>query len=104
MSSLAPFPLAANERQSRVDWLMLGAIGGLMIRGYNQPWVRQVIWYGAGACALAGVCFVDYRIVARWSLVIYFLTILMLIVVLIPSFGSTQGWGARRWIDFGPFS
>ena len=123
MNSLAPFPLAANERQSRVDWLMLGAIGGLMvigvffvygatmvsdsasmIRWYNQPWVRQVIWYGVGACALAGVCFVDYRIVARWSLVIYFLTILMLIVVLIPSLGSTQGWGARRWIDFGPFS
>ena len=27
------FPLAANERQSRVDWLMLSAIAGLMVLG-----------------------------------------------------------------------
>ena len=117
------FPIGTQERQSRVDWLMLAALGGLMVMGvffvfsatmasesaalirwYNQPWVRQIIWYALGIGALATVCLVDYRILSRYSLLIYWFTILMLIVVLIPKIGSTQGWGARRWIDFGPFS
>jgi len=74
------------------------------IRWYNQPWVRQMIWYVLGTGGLALACVVDYRILSRFSIIIYWLTILMLIVVLIPGLGSTQGWGARRWIDFGPFS
>ena len=56
-------PRSANERQSRIDWLMLWALFGLMVVGvffvysatmanesaalipwYNQPWVRQMIW------------------------------------------------------------
>ena len=116
-------PLGANERQSRIDWLMLAALGGLMVMGvffvysatmvsesvtlarwYNQPWARQIIWYGVGSSALAAVCVIDYRILARWSLVIYGLTILMLIAVLVPKIGSDHGWGAKRWIDLGPFS
>jgi rod shape determining protein RodA len=45
---------------------------------------------------------VDYQILARWSLVIYWATILTLIVVLIPGIGTVV-FGARRWIDFGLF-
>ena len=116
-------PFAAPERQERVDWLMLAALGGLMAVGaffvysatmvseaaatiawYNQPWVRQVIWYALGGVALGIVCLVDYRVLSRWSIVIYWGTILLLIAVLIPGLGSTQGWGARRWIDLGFFS
>lgn len=116
-------PFAAPERQERVDWLMLAALGGLMLVGaffvysatmvseaaasiawYNQPWVRQVVWYVLGTGALALVCLIDYRVFARWSLVIYWGTILLLVAVLIPGLGSTQGWGARRWIDLGFFS
>jgi len=116
-------PLATNERQSRVDWLMMAALFGLMIVGalfvysatmvnesaeltpwYKQAWVRQIVWYTAGSCAMAACCLVDYRIIARWSLVIYCATILLLIAVVIPGIGSTQGWGARRWINLGFFS
>lgn len=116
-------PFAAPERQERVDWLMLAALGGLMIVGgffvysatmvseasasikwYNLPWVRQVIWYALGGVALSVVCLIDYRVFSRWSLVIYWGTILLLLAVLIPGLGSTQGWGARRWIDLGFFS
>jgi len=123
MTPLVHNPLAVNERQSRVDWLMLGALGGLMVIGaffvysatmvsesamlvrwYNQPWFRQIIWYAIGCGALAAVCLVDYRILARWSLVIYCVTILTLIAVLVPKIGSDHGWGAKRWIDLGPFS
>ena len=112
-----------NEPQARVDWLMLLALAGLMFIGvffvysatmvsesaalvpwYNQAWVRQIFWCVLGLGAMTAMSLVDYRVVARWSAVIYGLTILLLIAVLIPGIGSTQGWGARRWIDLGPFS
>jgi rod shape determining protein RodA len=116
------FALSTNERQSRIDWLMLAALGGLMLVGvlfvysatmanesaalipwYNQPWFRQFLWYGIGLGAMGTVCLVDYRILARWSLVIYCFVILLLIAVLIPGVGADR-FGARRWIDLGPFS
>ncbi len=112
-----------NEPHARVDWLMLVALAGLMFIGvffiysatminesaslvkwYNQTWVRQIFWCVLGLGAMTGVSLVDYRVVARWAMVLYALTILLLIAVLIPGIGSTQGWGARRWIDLGPFS
>jgi rod shape determining protein RodA len=115
-------PLMANERQSRVDWLMMAALGGLMILGlffvysatmanesaaqaawYNQAWFRQLVWYAIGLGAMAAICLVDYRLIARWSLVIYGVVILLLVAVLIPGIGAER-FGARRWIDLGPFS
>src|SRR6185503_21390991 len=95
-------PIAANERQSRVDWLMMAALGGLMLIGalfvysatmvnesavltvwYNQAWFRQSVWYFVGLGAVDAICLVDYRLIARWSLVIYCIVILMLVAVLI---------------------
>jgi rod shape determining protein RodA len=115
-------PLPVNERQSRVDWLMMAALVGLMVIGvtfvfsatmanesaaltawYNQAWFRQLVWYALGLGALFAVCLVDYRLLARWSLVAYCGIILLLIAVLIPGIGADR-FGARRWIDLGPFS
>lgn len=112
-------PLGTNERQPRIDWLMMAALGGLMIIGtlfvysatmvnesaslvpwYNQAWVRQMIWYVLGLGGMATLCLVDYRILARWSLVAYVVTILLLIAV--PIIGVDR-FGARRWIDLGFF-
>ena len=117
------FNLPIIERHPRTDWLMLAALGGLMVIGaffvfsatmvseaaaqivwYNQAWVRQILWYTLGLGAMTALVFVDYRILARWSLVAYAVTILLLLAVLIPGIGTTHGWGARRWIDLGPFS
>jgi rod shape determining protein RodA len=113
------YPLAANERQARVDWVMLAALGGLMAIGalfvysatmanetavlvpfYNQAWFRQIVWYVLGLGGMAALCLVDYRILARWSLVVYVITILFLIAV--PIIGVDR-FGARRWIDLGFF-
>ncbi len=105
-----------NERGNRLDRLQLCALAGLMFLGaafvysatknqsawlpwYDQMWIRQVVWYVMGIGAGAAVCILDYHRLARWSLVIYWGTILCLVVVLIPKIGSTNGWGARRWID-----
>jgi rod shape determining protein RodA len=111
-----------NEREPKLDRLQLAALCGLMFIGamfvysatsanassailpwYDQIWIRQIIWYSLGIGASVALCLVDYHILARWSLVVYWATILCLLAVLVPHIGSTHGWGARRWIDLGPF-
>jgi rod shape determining protein RodA len=111
-----------TESQSRIDKLQIAVVCTLMLIGalfvysatmvseaetlkslFNQMWVRQLIWYAVGMGAFALICVIDYRTVSRWSLVIYGASILSLLVVLIPGIGTTHGWGARRWIDLGPF-
>src|SRR4051812_13650752 len=115
------FDVINNAQQSRVDKLQLAALAGLMLLGtafiysatmagdaagtgplYNQIWFRQIIWYAVGLGAAAGLCLIDYRSMARWSFVIYWITILLLVAVLIPGIGTWRG-GARRWIDLGFF-
>src|SRR5437762_7837264 len=73
-----------------------------MVPLYRQICFRQFIWYGLGLGCATGLCFVDYRSFARWSFVIYWATILLLVVVLVPHIGSLRS-GARRWIDLGFF-
>ena len=113
------FEAHLNERESRVDWRLIAALFGLMIVGaafiysakpplettawYNQYYVRQIIWYVIGVTGGIAVCVLDYHSLARWAIVAYWATIVLLIAVLIPGIGTTHGWGARRWIDFGPF-
>ncbi len=68
---------------------------------HKQSWFRQVIWYVLGIGGAAIVCCVNYRTLARWSMVIYWAAILMLALVL--AFGTVR-FGARRWFDLGFFS
>ena len=104
------------------DRLQIAALVGLMIVGtlfvfsatmandsaatlawYQQAWVRQLVWYALGLGAAGALCVVEYHTLARWSYVAYWAMILCLVAVLIPGIGTTHGWGARRWIDLGPF-
>jgi len=110
-----------QERQSKVDWVLLAAIAGLMVIGvtfvysatmvsdaaaqipfYNQPWFRQIVRYVLGATGMVVLCLADYHALARWSLVAYWATILLLVAVLVPYIGAMR-FGARRWIDLGFF-
>ena len=118
------FDAHLNEAKgkARVDKLQLVALCGLMLLGaafvfsatmvnesaaaaawYRQSWFRQLIWYVLGSGAAVALCFIDYRTISRWSFVVYWSTILLLIAVLIPGIGTTHGWGARRWIDLAFF-
>ncbi len=63
---------------------------------------RQALWYGVGLGLAAGVCLVDYRIFTRWAPILYWASIVSLVLVLIPGIGSVR-FGARRWIDLGLF-
>jgi len=117
------FEATLTDRQGRLDRLQIAALLGLMVIGvafvysatmatdaaralpwYYQGWIRQMIWYALGVGAAATVCLIDYHTIARWAFVAYWISILGLVVVLVPGIGSTQGWGARRWIDLGLFS
>jgi rod shape determining protein RodA len=68
---------------------------------YSQSWFRQIVWYVLGAGAAAAVCCVDYHTLARWSMVAYWVAVLMLVMVLLI---GTVRFGARRWFDLGFFS
>src|SRR5215469_1985167 len=116
-----PPTLLNQEHHERFDRLQLVALAGLMIIGtlfvysatmanpamaalpwYDQSWVRQIVWYALGIGAGAALCLVDYHTLTRWSFVAYWVTIFFLFIVLIPHVGSMR-FGARRWIDLGPF-
>ena len=111
-----------NERQPRIDKMHLIALAGLMFLGtafvysatmvtdsaraaalYDQLWFRQIVWYGIGLGAAVGICYIDYHALVRWSFLMYWISMLLLVAVLIPGIGTTHGWGARRWIDLGFF-
>jgi rod shape determining protein RodA len=111
-----------NEHKARLDKLQLAGLIGLMLLGVafvysatmagdssvgvaliNQFWFRQIIYYALGICMAVALCFVDYHTLARWSIVVYWVAILMLVLVLIPKIGTVHG-GARRWFDLGFFS
>jgi rod shape determining protein RodA len=114
------FEANLNERAGRLDRVQLAALVGLMVLGslfvysatmvsesarlapwYNQSWFRQIVWYVVGTGAAAAVCCVDYHTLARWSMIAYWVAILLLVIVL---FFGTIRFGARRWFDLGLFS
>jgi rod shape determining protein RodA len=103
----------SKEKQSRIDKPMIFAALGLMIIGVafifsastasdpnSQLWLKQAIFYALGVGLAIAFCVLDYHSWSRWSLVAYWLTILLLIAVLIF---STRRGGAKRWIDLGFF-
>jgi rod shape determining protein RodA len=108
------FDAHLNRREPQVDWPMWLAIFGLMLIGVafifsatsataayeSKFYLKQILAYGLGLTAAVVFCLFDYHKLARWSLVIYWVTILLLIAVL--AMGS-KVMGARRWIDLGVF-
>lgn len=108
-----------NERESAIQWPMVLSLFGLMLIGaafifsatsnndmfrslawYRQPWFKQVVFYYTGLACATGLCFVNYRRLARWSLVVYWIAIVLLVLVLLI---GSKVFGARRWIDLGFF-
>ena len=98
------------------DWSLLGlsfALGliGLMTlysavaSGSPSPHklmhMKQLIWYGFGLCVMVLSFMINYKILDRWALVIYFTCMSLLVSVLL--FGKYVG-GARRWLEMGPIS
>jgi rod shape determining protein RodA len=107
-------PRQHHEKNAGYDWPLLVAALCLVIIGLlfiysatgareavkGLPWFRQtyfhqIIWFLIGAGAAATICLIDYSSLARWSTVIYWLSIISLCAVFV--FGVTR-LGGRRWI------
>ena len=117
------FEATLNEKPAGLDKLQIVAVVGLMVIGAafvysaqmfrasaallaltDQWWVRQIVWYVIGLGGAGAACLVSYHTLVRWSVIAYWAAIILLVAVLIPGIGSEQGWGARRWINFGLLS
>jgi rod shape determining protein RodA len=113
------FEFPVTHKEARLEWLQVGALAVLMVLGvafiysatapnevhttlpfYRQFWVKQLIAYFLGIGVAIVAAFVPYHTIARWALVAYWVTVLLLVAVLVI---GTKVMGARRWIDLGFF-
>ncbi len=68
---------------------------------YQKYFVKQIVFYFMGLSAAVVVNLLDYHSWARWALVGYWSSIILLLLV--PIIGVSAG-GAQRWIDIGFFN
>lgn len=107
------YEAALTQKEPKIDWLLLGAIAGLMFVGLafifsastandadSRFWVKQGIFYGAGIGVAIAICFIPYETISRFATVGYWFAIALLVAVMF--FGTTR-FGAKRWIDLGLF-
>ena len=93
----------------RINWivliisLLLVAIGSLFLYsaagGSYDPWSKtQMLRYCAGICLFMYVSSVNIRLWLSFSYIIYFISLLLLILVYVI---GDIGMGAQRWLDLG---
>ena len=104
-------------RKLRVDLLLLLSLVGLMVFGatfilsaamdqyeieplLNTYFFRQLSFYAVGLTIGLFFIVVDYHRLAGWARAAYWVTIILLILVLIPGVGVVR-YGAQRWFDLG---
>lgn len=98
------------------DWGLLGltlllcAIGMMTLysavtAGMSDPqkilYFKQLIWFVVGLTAMVVAFLFDYKLLDRWSTVLYLVGIGLLVAVLV--FGKYVG-GSKRWLVLGPVS
>lgn len=96
-----------------VDWVLLGVTCALVAvsaatlanlnvgRASGDLALRQLLWFGVGLLALAGVAATDYRRLVQVAPALYLVGLAGLVAVVIA--GRTVS-GARRWLLLGPLS
>ncbi|WP_462324425.1 rod shape-determining protein RodA [Desulfoplanes sp.] len=72
--------------------------GGVLLDPYYQ---KQLMWGGAGGCAMLACMLFDYRHLKSLAWPMFVISMLLLLAV--PVFGKTI-YGARRWISLGLFN
>ena len=84
--------------------MVLSASSHLGLLTYKNPYhffVRQFFFGIVGIAMMWFLSRVDYKIYKRLAKLIFFISIVLLCVVLVPGIGSGETRGAKRWIDLG---
>lgn len=91
---------------SYVLFIMILSFIGIVVlysaaNGSWEPWaLKQLIRFGIGFVLMICLALMDIRIFMRYAYVLYFITLLLLIVVEVS---GHIGMGAQRWINLGLF-
>lgn len=95
--------------------LVLALVGVVMVYSasavvagirFHDSWYflkRQLAWMGAGLLVMHLVSKIDYALWRKLSVPLLLMTTVLLVLVLVPSFGSAAK-GARRWLHAGPIN
>jgi rod shape determining protein RodA len=99
--------------RERFDWVNPLAILALSTTGvffiysaqlasYGSQWIQQIVWLAVGGGVYCAIALIDYKFWLKYAHWIDAACLLSLVLPWTP-LGVTR-LGARRWIDFGPFS
>jgi len=69
----------------------------------GTQWKSQIVWIALGAAVYLAVSLIDYKIVLKYSHLIYAASLLLLALVLWSPLG-VERFGARRWLDLGVYT
>jgi cell division protein FtsW len=101
------------------DWWLIGSVVGLLAIGLQMVYsssvvvahnefgddtyfvVRHAAWLVIGFILTYITSRIDYHIWQRFSVLLMGLCLVSLVIVLVPTFGSTA-YGAQRWLKLGP--
>jgi cell division protein FtsW len=115
-----PWPTSAQRGSKRVAMdpallavtLILALVGLVMVfsasavvagNRFQDPWYflkRQLAWLAFGLLLMHVASKIDYMVWKKATIPLLFVTTIMLVLVLVPSFGSAAK-GARRWLRLG---
>lgn len=108
-------------RKRPIDYTIVACVAFLIVFGlvmvysasnvvasyrYHDEWYflkRQLIFVIIGTIVMVGIIKLDIQFLKKYTTPIFFVSMALLIIVLIPGVGDVRG-GARSWIGFGYFS
>ena len=81
--------------------LAISSLGVIVIGSANKPYQnKQLLGLVLGIILMVVVSLIDYVWIMNFYWILYFLSVFMLFIVLIPGIGEVVN-GARRWINLG---
>lgn len=100
-----------KKKLKNTEWKILIYVTLLLIIGLialysastsneNEEFKKQIMWIAIGTPLLFLVMFVDYRLIARFSPILYIISIILLVLVLFTAAVN----GASSWFNIGSFS